>query len=117
MSDKLGKLFGELSAAALYGTSTTTEPSAGAFTMADLQRAYDLVKAIAPPPVWYATTKYIDRGKLYVLPAQTLGLGLSMPELHVIHEDFEAAFCEAYPHAKHVRQRWWDEQGDDKPTE
>ena len=79
--------------------TTTNATNTNSFSVADLQRAYDLLKA-AQPPVWYSTTPYIDRGKLYVL-----SWCQSLPELHVIHEGDEAAFCEAYPHARHVRQR------------
>jgi hypothetical protein len=84
--------------------TTTTSTTTSAFTMADMQRAYSLLKA-AQPPMWYVTTRRIDPGKLYVLPAHKLAFGQSLPELHVIHDDSEAAFCEAYPHAKHIRQR------------
>jgi hypothetical protein len=115
MSDKLSELFAarmadKLSSAMLYGTLTTSTavaPASRAFAMADLQRAFDLLKA-ARPPMWYTTTKFIDRGHLYIVPEMKLLWG-STPELHVFHEDFEAAFLEAYPHAKRW-QRVTDEE-------
>jgi len=120
MTDQLSKLFAERMnerMATFYGTATTATPSDRSFTVADLQRAFDLLKA-APQPMWYSTTKHIKPGKLYVLPAQKLGLGLDIPELHVIHDDDEAAFCEAYPHAKHIRQRVDDDdRASEPPTE
>jgi hypothetical protein len=52
-------------------------------TFADLQKAYQLLRAIfgMPPTIYYATTKYMERGTAYTVKTGT------PDEFYVFHED------------------------------
>lgn len=78
MTDDLNKLFTEY---LLDGQDYTnpTQESAG-ITLADMQAAIERLK----PVMWYAVTPWLERGKVYKIPADVDG---SRPECHVFNSD------------------------------